>query len=218
MGALSNVGNPGPAGRTAALVEAPTTSYGAPIHTGFGSPISQGIQVARAPKPWQDLQNRVSIYNDAAQKWNQSAQTPSIGNLINKVAPLGLSMQAPDINRPSTFSGGDYHLGWNPGSLLGLAGMAVPGLGSLTGSLGQAAYTAAGLPNAIIGGQGSMGMPNWSKANGFGQMVAGIPQSSGIGAPGAPGPTGPMTANAGGVPWLSALAQKKPSLGQMIGG
>lgn len=220
LGALSNVGNPGPMGVTAANLEGPVTSYGAPIHTGTG-PISRGIQVAQDPLHWQATVDRVKLYNDAATKWNASTG-PSFGNLANHYAPLGLSMQPPDINRPSTFAGGDYHLGWNPGSLLGLAGATIPGAGMLTGALGQAAYTAAGLPNAILGGSGTPpGMPNWSK----GQPTAALPGDTGAGSPAAIAaarPTigqlaAPRTAQLP-MPWLSALAQR-PRLGQsMMGG
>lgn len=156
-------GRPGGAGNVGQTNSAPakTTDYGSPIHTSTG-PVYGGIQATQDPAHWQATVNRVGDYNKAAEAWNKSAQQPSLSNLLNSYAPMGLSMQAPNLNRPVTFAGGDYHLGWNPGSLLGLAGGTIPGASIPLGAMGQGLYTAMGGQNPILGGPGApANQPNW---------------------------------------------------------
>jgi hypothetical protein len=142
--------------------------------------LSKGITVAVGPELQKKNAQRAATYNAAANEWNQGAKQRSFANFLNAASPMGFSMEPPDINRPSTFSGGKYHLGWNPGSLLGMAtGAFLPGSGFVTGPLGQMAYTAMGGKNLILGGEGDMGMQTWD-------------------APGSrPNPTGPMTPGGG---------------------
>jgi hypothetical protein len=126
------------------------------------NPVSQGIGVTAGPELARKNQVRADTYNQAARAWNASAEVPSFANFLNNIGPLGLSMEPPDIKRPATFSGGDYHLGWNPASLAGLAGLAgPPGLGTLIGSAAQSAYNAFGGKNLVLGGEGDMGMSTW---------------------------------------------------------
>lgn len=121
------------------------TPYGAPIHTNqYGS-------FAESPKTWDTTKQKVDTYNTAAQKWNASANTPSLANLVNNMAPGGFSMQAPDYNHPKTYVGGDYHLGLNPAALAGgMLGMY--GSGMVTGPLLGKAYTQFGGQNVMLGG------------------------------------------------------------------
>ena len=147
MGALSNIGTQG--ALTAANMMGPHTVYGAPIHTNqYGS-------VALDPQHWQALNEKVAAYNQAARRWNTSAQQPSLANAINNTAPMGFSMEAPNINRPATYVGGDYHLGVNPMGLLGSVvgmGTMIPGAGSLLGAGLGKAYNAAGGQDVMLGG------------------------------------------------------------------
>jgi hypothetical protein len=172
--------------------------------------LSKGISVAVGPDLANKNAQRAATYNAAAHEWNQSAERPSINNLVNNMSPMGFAMEPPDIKRPQTFSGSTYHLGWNPGSLLGLAGMAapIPGAGTVLGAAGQAAYSALGGKNPILTGPGSMGMPTWDAptnqpnpgavpnggSTGTGGMTA-FPQQQGMSAPGGaafgPQPTKP---------------------------
>lgn len=154
-----------------------TTSYGAPVHTVTG-PVYGGIQVAKSPQAWSALNNQVNTYNDAATKWNASAQTPSVGNFFNNIAPMGLSMQAPEFGKPKTYVGGDYHMGLNPADLAGglLGGLIAPGAGLLTGPLAGKLYQQAGLSNVMLGGGQVPG--EWGLNGGGGypsQMAGGMP-------------------------------------------
>lgn len=117
--------------------------------------LSKGISVAVGPELARKNAQRAATYNAAARNWNDTAGR-SFGNFVNNMAPGGFSMQAPDINRPATFADSTYHLGWNPGSLVGLAtGAVLPGSGLITGPLGQMAYTAMGGKNPILTGSGN---------------------------------------------------------------
>lgn len=188
------------------------TSWGSRIHTSLSdNPVSRGISIAAGPEMHNKNVQRANLYNEAARKWNASAQTPSFNNFVNNIAPLGLSMQPPDIKRPSTFSDGDYHLGWNPGATLGLAGAMIPGAGALTGSLGQAAWTAMGLPNVMLGGSGSMGMPTWN--NSFGSKMSPVSPMASTSALSQPNP---MDRTAPGIPLLSMLNKQPTRLGAMM--
>ncbi len=123
--------------------------------------LSKGITVAVGPELANKNAQRAATYNAAAKTWNDSAQQRSLENFINALSPMGFSMEPPDLARSKTFADSTYHLGWNPGSLAGLTGLALPGSGLITGPLGQAAYTALGGKNVILGGSGDMGMPTW---------------------------------------------------------
>lgn len=131
--------------------------------------LSKGISVAPGANLANQNAQRAATYNAAARTWNDSAQQRSLGNFVNAVAPGGFSMEPPDIARPQTFSGSTYHVGWNPGSLLSLAGAMLPGSGIPLGMLGSSAYTALGGKNPVITGPGSQGMPTWD-APGTGQQ------------------------------------------------
>lgn len=122
------------------------TSYGAPYKTGkYGT-------VALPEDKWNAWSDQVDTYNEAANKWNAGTGR-SFANFVNKSAPMGFSMQSPDFNRPSTYVDGAYHLGWNPGSLVGMAtGAVLPGSGFITSPLAQAAYTALGGKDLMITG------------------------------------------------------------------
>ena len=152
-----SAGRPGGVGNVGQTNRAPTTTdYGAPIHYGDqNNPITKGMVIAQNPQKWNATVDRVNTYNAAARNWNQSANQPSLGNLVNNIAPFGFSMQAPDYNKPKTYVGGDYHMGVNPmalaGSLLGGASM-IPGAGTVAGyGLGKA-YELAGGNNVMLGG------------------------------------------------------------------
>jgi hypothetical protein len=164
-------GRPGGMGNTGQVNSKPTTtSWGSPIHYDNGSnPISKGITLAAGPALNKQNINRANTYNDAARAWNLSAGKPSLANMINNWGPMGFSMEPPDIARPATFSGGTYHLGWNPGSLASLAGGMIPGAGVPLGAIGQAAYTGLGGKNLVLSGPGSQGMPSWGDAPGQGR-------------------------------------------------
>lgn len=144
--------------------------------------LSKGISVAVGPELQKKNAQRAATYNAAANKWNQGARQRSFANFLNAASPMGFSMEPPDIARPATFSGSDYHLGWNPGSLVGLAtGAVLPGSGLITGPLGQMAYTGMGGKNVMLGGPGDMGMQTWD-APGTGNQ---------------PSPTGALTPGGG---------------------
>ena len=131
------------------------------VFTPNDNPISRGISVAVGPDLANKNAQRAATYNAAAHEWNAGTGR-SFNNFVNAMSPMGFSMEPPDIARPQTFSGSTYHLGWNPGSLMGLAtGAVVPGSGLITGPMGQAAYTALGGKNPILTGPGKMGMPTW---------------------------------------------------------
>lgn len=185
MGALSNVGAGNqPYGMNAAIASAPTAPWGAPIHT---SP--NGVSVAKDPQHWQNLNDRVSAYDKAAREWNESAQKRSLANLANAVQPMGFSMEAPDFNRPATFSGGTYHLGVNPaGAIVGAGAMAagIPGpLGSIAGGI----YNGLGFHNLVLTGPD---VPAGWEGPGMPGSVA-APGSSGL-----PGSGAPVGAGGGG--------------------
>jgi hypothetical protein len=88
--------------------------------------------------------------------------------------------------------------------------MAVPGLGMVTGAIGNKLYEAAGLPNVMLGGPGKGGMQNWE---GNQQYTGGMPP--GAAAPGGqPSQGGSLlnggfssTGNGGGLKQLQNLAQ-----------
>lgn len=175
-----NSGNAGPAG--ARVVG--STPYGSRIYESTQG-LSKGIQATRAPGMqqghWGALNDQVGAYNAAAKAWN-AGTGPSLANAINNFAPGGFSMQPPDINRPSTYTGGQYHVGWNPGSLLGLAGAMIPGAGIPLGMAGSKAYTAMGGQNAMISGPAVPG--NWGTPSGPGTGMqqggqAGVGQMAG---------------------------------------
>lgn len=128
------------------------TSYGAPVHTSIG-PISAGIQAAKSPAAWSALNDQVDTYNKAATKWNAGTGR-SLANTINAFAPMGMSMQPPEFDKPKTYVGGDYHLGMNPAALAGglLGGAAVIGGGLVAGPAAGKLYEMAGGSNLMLGG------------------------------------------------------------------
>lgn len=147
------------------------TTYGAPVRVN-----ALGVETALGPSQWGAWQDQVDTYNKAAQRWNASAQQPSLSNLVNNSAPMGLSMQPPDINRPATYTGGDYHLGLNPAQLAGgLLGMY--GSGFVTGPIAGSLYTKAGGQNAMLSGPAAPSSWNWGGPQGQGQPAA--PQQAG---------------------------------------
>jgi hypothetical protein len=177
------------------------------------SGLSSGISVSPSRDLQKANQERASIYNSAAGKWNKSAQTRSFSNFVNALRPMGFAMEPPDISRPSTFSGGDYHLGLNPGNLLGglLGGALVPGGGIPASVAGGAIYDATGLGNVMIGGSGNMGMPTWG---GSAHMPASNMPGGGMGPSAGGQPGGSLlnggfsnTGNGGGLQQLQNLAQ-----------
>jgi len=125
------------------------TSYGAPVHTN-----KLGVSVAQSPQKWAATVDQSNTYNKAANEWNAGAGR-SFGNFVNALEPMGFSMQAPQLNRPATYSGGSYHLGLNPGalggSLLGL-GTGMFGASTLGGIIGGKAYEAVGGKNLVLSG------------------------------------------------------------------
>jgi hypothetical protein len=176
-GGMGNQGQTNAAAIGAALGSRPTeTSYGAPVRYnkyGIGVALPETTTPGKPAQSWSSWKDQVDTYNKAAEKWNAGAGR-SFGNLINAMSPMGLSMQAPDLNRPVTYTGGDYHLGWNPGSLAGIPGMY--GSGIITGALGEKAYTALGGKNPILSGPDVPG--GWDPKGASPAVPGGNPQST----------------------------------------
>lgn len=174
-----------------------TTSYGAPISVnkyGIKTALPEVATPGRPAQSWGSWKDQVDKYNQAARQWNAGAGR-SLANFANKVAPFGLSMEAPDLNRPATYTGGTYHMGWNPGSLAGLAtGAVIPGSGLITGPLGQEVYTAMGGKNQILTGPD---VPAGWDPNGGAPAFSGQQQST----PSIPGRTESASTAPGGAPF-----------------
>jgi hypothetical protein len=172
----------------------PETSYGAPGNMGkYGT-------VALPEDKWSALKDQVDAYNDAAHKWNSGANR-SLANFFNNAEPFGFSMQAPQLARPNTYVGGDYHLGLNPaalaGSVLGGASM-IPGAGTALGGVLGKAYELSGAHNVMLGGDAVPG--SWRDDLSTGK---GTPQD-GVGSGG--DPTGRGRGDAGGTKLLPPIS------------
>lgn len=147
----------GPLRNSGTVSTGQTTRWGAPVVVDPKYGVKVALPATAVPgKParaWSAWKGQMDTYNAAVQKWNASAQKPSIANLINNLEVMGVSMQAPDLNRPKTYTGGDYHLGINPAAAIGsFAGLAMPGLGAPASSVLGAAYTLAGGKNLMLSG------------------------------------------------------------------
>lgn len=97
--------------------------------------------------------SQVDAYNDYAKAVGGYATRGFVDKALDFLGGSFYDAQEPMAGNPRSFAGGDYHSTSNPGGILGgVAGMAIPGLGTLTGPALGAAYTASGLPEVWHGG------------------------------------------------------------------
>jgi hypothetical protein len=157
------------------------TPYGAPYRTTpYGT-------VALPEDRWNAWKDQVNKYNEAANKWNAGTGR-SFANFVNEMAPMGFAMEPPDLNKPKTYVGGDYHLGLNPGNLVGglLGGAVFPGGGIPGAAIGGAIYDATGLGNVMLGG-GAV-PAGWDPGGAAGNPIGFGTPGSGSGLQGEAGP------------------------------
>lgn len=159
----------------------PTTAYGAPGHMGkYGTTaLPETATPGKPAMSWSSWKDQVDTYNAAANKWNKSAAQISPQNLLNNMSPYGFSMQAPELNKPKTYTGGDYHLGVNPAELAGGL-LSMYGSGLISGPVAGNVYTAMGGQNVMLGGPG---VPSGWDPKGATPATPNAPNTQGNGTP-----------------------------------
>lgn len=213
---------PGMVTNSGQMITGEVTSYGAPVRQnkyGVKTALPETATPGKPAQAWGSWKDQVGTYNKAAEKWNAGAG-PSFGNVVNNMSPYGFSMQAPDLNRPKTYTGGDYHLGVNPAELAGGL-LSMYGSGLISGPMAGKVYTAMGGQNVMLGGPDVPGgwdpkgagaaVPNQAQGNGVSgaQNMAGAFSNTGGG--GNAVAQQPGGASFGAQPTTMASAQPTPA-------